>query len=222
MAFFGRTSSRDGAASVNSTHAGHCMLVQPSNVLGRLFAQPFTATFLGAVLDHDYETHRHLLNVGALAARVALAAGFADDDATEVAHAALFHDIGKISVRRSLLSARGPLSPTDWSLLRVHAESGEAMLRAVGVPELARIVRGHHERLDGSGYPDGLRGLEICDATRLLSVADAYDAMRAGRPYAPAIEHAVALQRLEDAPHLFDRDAVAALVRALEAATAFS
>jgi HD-GYP domain-containing protein (c-di-GMP phosphodiesterase class II) len=96
--------------------------------------------------------------------------------------------------------------------MKTHATIGEAILRAHHQDELASIVRGHHERLDGSGYPDGLAGTAISWATRLLSVVDCYDAMRSGRPYAAATPHAEAIQRLTSAPHLFDQDAVAVLV----------
>ena len=181
-------------------------------VLGGLLAQPCTSVLLGAVLLHDYDTHRHLLGVGTLTARVAMTAGFTRTSALQLAKAGLFHDIGKLEVESRILCAREPLTPADWSALRAHAEIGEAMLRARGEHALADIVRGHHERLDGSGYPDGLRGLRIPWPTRLLSVVDAYDAMRAGRPYASAIDHETALERLEDARDQYDPDAVAALV----------
>jgi len=191
------------------------MLVDP--VLGELFAQPFTAAFLGAVLAHDYETHRHLLNVGMLSARVAQTAGLGREEAVLLGQAGLFHDIGKVHIRRALLNARHVLSETEWRILKCHAARGEQMLHAQGATALAAIVRSHHERLDGSGYPDGLRGMQIPWEVRLLSVVDAYDAMRSGRPYAPTIPHEEALERLILADHLFDADAVAALVATLGA-----
>jgi HD-GYP domain-containing protein (c-di-GMP phosphodiesterase class II) len=185
-------------------------------VLSHLLEQPFTSAFLGAVLEHDYDTHRHMLSVGALTARVAMAAGLPYAEAIRIGQAGLFHDVGKIHVPRALLNERAPLRASEWDLIRAHAERGESMLREHGAHDLADIVRGHHERLDGTGYPDGLRGLRISDATRLLSVVDAYDAMRGGRPYAPAVDHDVALERLSTARHLFDADAVRALVDTLD------
>jgi HD-GYP domain-containing protein (c-di-GMP phosphodiesterase class II) len=194
-------------------------------VLSHLLKQPFTSAFLGAVLEHDYDTHRHMLSVGALTARVAMAAGFSYAQAIVIGQAGLFHDVGKIHVSRTLLNERQPLTAAEWDVIRLHSERGEAMLRDYDAHELADIVRGHHERLDGTGYPDGLRGLQISDATRLLSVVDAYDAMRSGRPYAYPVDHDTALERLSSARHLYDVDAVQALVETLdgtEAATSLS
>jgi HD-GYP domain-containing protein (c-di-GMP phosphodiesterase class II) len=191
------------------------MLEDHATALGDIFALPFTAAFLGAILAHDYETHRHLLNVGMLCARVARTAGFAREEAIALGQAGLFHDIGKLHIRRSLLNAEHELTEAEWRILQAHAARGEQMLGARGATGLAAIVRGHHERLDGSGYPDGLRGLAIPDETRMLAVVDAYDAMRSSRPYAAALGHDEALERLVAADHLFDIEATAALVATL-------
>lgn len=134
--------------------------------------------------------------------------------------AALFHDVGKLFVEPSVLNAARPLSDREWESMRSHAELGERILRAHGAEELGRIVRSHHERIDGSGYPDGLRGMAIPWETRLLSVADAYDCLRAGRAYARPISHDAALDRLSNARHLYDLEAVAALISTFEDAEA--
>jgi len=191
------------------------MLEDHGAVLSELFAQPFTSTLLGAILAHDYETHRHLLNVGILCARVARTAGLSREEAIVVGQAGLFHDVGKLHVRVTLLNALHTFSEAEWRIMQAHAARGEQMLNAQGATKLAAIVRAHHERLDGSGYPDGLRGRSIPWETRLLSVVDAYDAMRSGRSYAVAITHEEALGRLITADHLFDPEAVAALVATL-------
>jgi HD-GYP domain-containing protein (c-di-GMP phosphodiesterase class II) len=191
------------------------MLEDHGAVLSELFAQPFTSSLLGAVLAHDYETHRHLLNVGMLCARVARTAGHSREESIVLGQAGLFHDVGKLHVKSKLLNALHDLSEAEWRIMRAHAARGEQLLAAHGATGLAAIVRGHHERLDGSGYPDGLRGLAIPWETRLLSVVDAYDALRSGRPYAAAVMHDEALARLVAADHLYDPDAVAALVTTL-------
>jgi putative nucleotidyltransferase with HDIG domain len=195
------------------------------NVATDMFALPFTMPLLGSMLVHDYETYRHLLGVGVLAMRLAATTGLSRDAALALGQAALFHDVGKLHIDPMLLSAARPLDEREWYVMREHSEIGERMLRARGAAKLARIVRGHHERIDGSGYPDGLRGSAIPWATRLLAVADAYDCLRAGRPYAAPVEHHGALERLDAARHLFDPDAVAALAMTLaprEATTATS
>ena len=185
-------------------------------VLSGLLARPCTAPLLRAVLLHDYDTHRHLLAVGTLTARVAMTAGLSHDDALQLAKAGLFHDIGKLYVDPRILQTDARLTPHDWTVLRAHAEIGESMLRDCGEHELAPIVRAHHERLDGSGYPDGLRGRSISWKTRLLSVVDAYDAMRAGRPYARAVDHDTAIERLLLAREQFDPEAVDVLAATIE------
>jgi HD-GYP domain-containing protein (c-di-GMP phosphodiesterase class II) len=187
------------------------MLDDHGAVLGDLFAQPFTSAYLGAMLAHDYDTHRHLLNVGMLCARVGRAAGLSREESVVLAQAGLFHDIGKLHIRRTLLNAAHELSEAERRILHAHAARGEQMLHSQGASVLATIVRSHHERLDGSGYPDGLYGSAIPRPVRLLAVVDTYDAMRSGRPYAAAISHDEALERLTAAGHLFDADAVAAL-----------
>ena len=190
------------------------------DVAGELFALPFTMTLLNAVLEHDFETHRHLLGAAMLATRIAATAGLTRDEATALGRAALFHDIGKLYVQPALLTAARPLSDLEWDEVRNHPELGEKMLRSHGADDLARIVRSHHERIDGSGYPDGLRGLAIPWETRLLSVADAYDCLRAGRSYARPVSHEAALDRLSNARHLYDLEAVAALIATFDDAEA--
>ncbi len=186
-----------------------------SEVLGELFAQPFTASLLGSVLAHDYDTHHHLIHTGSLAARVGIAAGLSGEGTLALAQAALFHDVGKVYVDRRVLTAPRPLCRSEWNVVREHPARGEAMLLDLGASKLAAVVRSHHERIDGSGYPDQLRGGTIPWKSRLLAVVDCYDAMRSGRPYAPSVGHGEALARLANAPHLFDPDAVDALAAAL-------
>jgi HD-GYP domain-containing protein (c-di-GMP phosphodiesterase class II) len=193
------------------------MLEDPGTVLSEVFAQPFTAAFLSAMLAHDFNTHRHLLNVGMLTVRVAATAGLAYPRIVTLGQAGLFHDVGKLHVSRMLLNARHALDASEWRSLRAHAVRGEQMLHARGARAAAALVRSHHERLDGSGYPDGLRGLAIPWETRLLSVVDAYDCMRSGRPYAAPIGYDEAIARLHTARSLYDPEAVEVLIATLSA-----
>jgi polar amino acid transport system substrate-binding protein len=193
------------------------MLEDSGALLSDLFAQPFTVALLGAILAHDFETHRHLLNVGMLSAYAGATAGLAHPNIVMLGQAGLFHDVGKLHVSRMLLNARHELDASEWFSLRAHAVRGEQMLHARGAPTVAALVRSHHERLDGSGYPDGLRGLAIPWEARLLAVVDAYDCMRAGRPYAAPIAYDEAIARLEAARTLYDPEAVEVLVATLGA-----
>ena len=124
------TTNRVGTEPAPTSSPEHRMLEDHGAVLSRLFALSFTSAFLGAVLEHDYETHRHMLNVGLLCARVAITAGLSRDEAVVLGQAGLFHDIGKLHVRGTLLNARYTLSEAEWRILRAHAARGEQMLRA--------------------------------------------------------------------------------------------
>jgi HD-GYP domain-containing protein (c-di-GMP phosphodiesterase class II) len=100
----------------------------------------------------------------------------------------LLHDVGKIAIPDEILLKPGPLSPSERKHMRTHTIIGEAMLRGIGIlqGEPLRVVRSHHERWDGRGYPDGLAGTQIPLGARVFAVADALDAMTSDRPYRPA------------------------------------
>jgi putative nucleotidyltransferase with HDIG domain len=111
--------------------------------------------------------------------------------------AGLVHDIGKIGLPPGLLEKVGPLTLDERSRMEAHPAIGERILRNVeGYEEIAEVVRNHHERMDGQGYPDGLSAGEIPLLARVLAVADAYDAMTSDRPYRDAMSSAVARLRL--------------------------
>jgi HD-GYP domain-containing protein (c-di-GMP phosphodiesterase class II) len=132
----------------------------------------------------------------------------------ELELAARFHDIGKVAVPEAVLRKPGPLDSHEWELMACHVEWGAELLRHL--PEcgsIARIVRHHHERYDGSGYPDGLRGQQIPLASRIITVCDAFGAMVSDRPYRRALPRAHALAELRDgAGEQFDPAAVAAVL----------
>jgi HD-GYP domain-containing protein (c-di-GMP phosphodiesterase class II) len=128
--------------------------------------------------------------------------------------AAQVHDIGRSTMPPEVLDKAGPLSSADWSLMCQHTTIGERILRSV--PEMfgvARVVRSSHERYDGRGYPDGLRGKQIPLASRILLCAEAYHAMQRERPHRPARSPAEALEEIaEHAGRQFDPLVVAALM----------
>ena len=130
----------------------------------------------------------HGLNVAVLAAAVCRRLGLGTAPARTVTRAAFFHDVGKLWIAPSLLDRRGSLDARASALLRRHPAFGERMLRrAAGLEGLAPLVRSSHERWDGTGYPDGLRGDRIPLGARIIAICDTWDAMRSDRPYRAAL-----------------------------------
>lgn len=132
----------------------------------------------------------------------------------ETAHGFLLHDIGKIGIPERLLLKSGPLSPSEWSVMRTHPVMGAHIVTPIRVlGEAVDVVRFHHERFDGDGYPHGLKGAEIPLAARIFSVVDAFDAMTSDRPYRKARSVARALEELRRcAGSQFDPEVVKAFV----------
>ena len=130
---------------------------------------------------------------------------------------AMIHDIGKISIPAEILNRPGRLSTPEFEIIKSHAEIGYEIIKDIDFPwPVATMVRQHHERLDGSGYPQGLKGDAICLEARILGVADTVDAMSAHRPYRPALGVEKALAVIEAGRgRTFDADVVDACVRLL-------
>lgn len=117
------------------------------------------------------------------------------------------HDIGKVGIPDQILFQQGRLTPEQWAIMRTHTIRGEQICRHVtGLKPVLPIIRHHHERWDGSGYPDGLRGPDIPLLARVLQVADIYDALTSPRPYKPAYPVKEALRILESETELGYRD----------------
>jgi diguanylate cyclase (GGDEF)-like protein len=143
------------------------------------------------------ELDEHSNKVAELATKVACRLGVVGDALEEISRAAQLHDIGKVAIPDRILNKPTSLNRTDWQCIRNHTVLGESILD--GAPALrgvARLVRASHERWDGSGYPDNLRGDEIPLGARIVSVCDAYEAMTSDRPYRGAIAHETACQEL--------------------------
>lgn len=158
----------------------------------------------------DPYTAGHQRKVAQLAGAIAREMGQGERFVEGVVLASLVHDIGKISVPSELLSKPGKLTPLEFELIRVHPEAGASILGSIELPwPLAEIVRQHHERLDGSGYPKGLTGEAILREARVLAVADVVEAMASHRPYRPALGVSRALEEITAGRGLlFDADAV--------------
>jgi putative nucleotidyltransferase with HDIG domain len=180
------------------------------------------ATALVATLDaRDRYTAGHSAAVAIYARDIAVRMGLSDDDQQMVHLCGLVHDIGKIGLPPGLLEKPGALTLDERRQMEQHSAIGEHILRKVeDYGEIAKIVRHHHERIDGEGYPDGILGEDIPLLSRIISVADAYNAMTSDRPYRDAMPSRVARLRLAQAVETqFDTHVVAAFEAILAGAT---
>ena len=176
-----------------------------------------THALIRALADSDGETYAHSLQVAATATAVARRLGVQGEELVDIEFGALLHDIGKLCLPRALLSKPGRLTEAERALIRKHPEWGATMVESIpGLHAVAAIVRFHHERPDGRGYPHGLSHFEIPLAARIVAVCDAHGAMTKTRPYRAALMHNAALAELErHAGAQFDPDAVEALIEYL-------
>ncbi len=157
--------------------------------------------FARAIDARDPYTAGHSERVAAYTLTLARGVGLPDSELETIRRAGLLHDIGKVGVRDAVLLKPGRLEPEERALMEAHTVIGHRMLD--GLPFLVEAlpaVRGHHERWDGTGYPDGLAGTAIHPHARLMAVADAYDAMTSVRPYRAALSHEEAARRVRAEP----------------------
>ena len=163
----------------------------------------------------DPYTAGHENRVSIIAADIAREMGWSEERCHSLQLAGLVHDIGKIAIPAEILTKPSRLTPLEYEMIKTHAERGYEILKNVKGPvPIAQIIRGHHERMDGSGYPRGLKGDEILLETRVLAVADVLESMASHRPYRPALGLDAGLEELQlHRGTWFDEDVVDALVR---------
>jgi putative two-component system response regulator len=168
------------------------------------------------IADRDAYAHSH--RVAALAARIARALGLPAEEIATLERAALFHDVGKLAMPEAVLRKPAPLTPDELSVIRLHAQIAADLI--AGVPYLSaasEIVRDAHERIDGLGYPNGSHAADVSVGARILSVADAYDAMTRPRVFRDAITTREALLEIERcAGTQFDPAVVATFKRVVQ------
>ncbi len=140
-----------------------------------------------AVEARDAYTGKHAERVAAYGIQIAGALGLPRPEAPEIEFGFLLHDIGKLAIPDAILYKPGELTDEERALMAKHPEIGAAILGEIEfLADAAKVVRSHHERWDGSGYPDGLAGEEIPLAARVFALADVFDALTSDRPYRPA------------------------------------
>jgi putative nucleotidyltransferase with HDIG domain len=176
------------------------------------------ASLSNALEAKDEYTSQHTEEVVRLAVSVAAELGLDLDGVRNIELGAVLHDIGKVRVPEAILNKPGPLTEAEWAVMKTHPEVGEKILRPIkSLNAILPIVRHHHERWDGTGYPDRLVGRRIPLGARIVAVCDAYRAMTEDRPYRVALSHEEARQELETgAGSQFDSDCVEALMQAVD------
>lgn len=150
-----------------------------------------------AVEAKDVETFGHVRRVSGYALAIGSRMCLSSSDLRSLVVAAEMHDVGKISIPGSILAKPGPLTDEEFAVLKTHTVRGyEIAEKVTALRRLAGVIKAHHERFDGDGYPDGLAGEEIPQLARIISVADTYDAMRSKRPYRDGVSHLEAMAEL--------------------------
>lgn len=165
----------------------------------------------------DAYTSGHSLRVKEFAVKTAVQLGYTGDRLAHIELGSRLHDIGKIGTREAVLNKPGPLDAEEFEHIKLHAPLGERILQPFlsESPQVLSIVRSHHERMDGSGFPDGLVGERIPLEARIVAVADAYDAMTTNRAYRPSRGPAAAVDELRrSCGSHFDGEVVEAFLRA--------
>ena len=176
-----------GQAAIAIDNAIMCKELQISNIELNL-AYDVTIEGLSRALDlRDKETEEHTRRVTEITMKLASALGFVEADLVHIRRGAILHDIGKVAIPDQILFKRGPLVEEEWKIMRRHPEIAVELLSPVGylAPALD-IPHWHHEKWNGTGYPDGLAGERIPFPARLFAFADVYDALISDRPYRPA------------------------------------
>ncbi len=147
----------------------------------------------------DTYTAGHCVRLATFAVELGERLGCSEDEVGALRLGGFLHDLGKIAVPDGVLLKPGPLSVEEWRMMREHPDAGDRLARPMRTLALVRpIIRHHHERVDGQGYPDKLVGEEIPFLARIMAIVDVYDALRTRRPYKPSLEELEALRLLND------------------------
>ncbi len=163
------------------------ILTDQKNAMSRLFEQTATA-LVNAIDAKDNYSHGHSIRVAEYSEMMAKMLGKSKDECRKIYYAGLLHDVGKIGIHDNIINKKGKLTVEEYDTIKEHPVKGNQILSSIGeYPFLCIGAHYHHERYDGTGYPDGLKGDDIPEIARIISVADAYDAMSSNRSYRQVI-----------------------------------
>ncbi|MGH7559633.1 MAG: tetratricopeptide repeat protein [Gemmatimonadales bacterium] len=169
----------------------------------------------------DTYTHGHCERVAEYAVTVARAIGLDDMQQTTIRLGAYLHDLGKVKVPHEVLNKPGRLTPGEFELMKLHPVYGVEMLQEIDFPwDIKPIIRWHHEKLDGTGYPDRLRGDEIPVSAQIIGIVDVYDALTTTRSYRGAMDHPTALAEMARCRHYWREDVYTAFLASVRDARA--
>jgi HD-GYP domain-containing protein (c-di-GMP phosphodiesterase class II) len=149
------------------------------------------------VEEKDIYTHNHGVRVRDYSLKIAKILGFSSERLENIVFASLCHDVGKVFVPDEILNKPGKLTEEEFDLIKKHPVDGAKMARGTFMEKLDEIIAQHHERIDGSGYPYGLKGYEILLEAKIIAIADSFDAMTSDRSYRKAMEMEVAFKELK-------------------------
>jgi HD-GYP domain-containing protein (c-di-GMP phosphodiesterase class II) len=173
---------------------------------------PAASTVMFELWEHlDAGTRAHLVRVGRLARDLARHIGLTAKEEAQSCLAGLFHDIGKLGIPQEIVAKAAPLNPAETRLMQSHPETGALWLRGIVGAGVLDAIRHHHERMDGRGYPDAIPADELPTVSRLVAVADTYDAITSDRPYRLARSPGEACRELRSGLQL-DPDLVEELI----------
>jgi putative two-component system response regulator len=173
-----------------------------------------------AVEAKDVYTQGHIQRVATLSRDLAKRMNFSQNDIEAIRLGGILHDIGKIGIAANILNKPGPLDPEEWEEMMTHPDAGYRICRPLekNLGAAVSVIRHHHEKLDGSGYPDGLKGDDIPLTSQLMAVVDIYDALVTDRPYRKAMprEKAFSILREESETGKLNKDIVSSLIEMIE------
>jgi len=159
--------------------------------------------------EKDMYTHNHGDRVGRYSIEIANKLKLSDDMVERIAYASLFHDIGKVNVPDAILKKSSTLTKEEFDEIKKHPGYGAKLVENTYFKDLSKVIREHHEKVDGTGYPSGLKGDEICLEARIIAIADSYDAMTSDRPYRKGMTPSQALSEIKkDAGSHYDSELV--------------
>ena len=173
--------------------------------------------YINALCNYDEWIYTHSINVAMISIMIAVEIGYRDEDLRILGLGALMHDVGMLFVPKSIIEKKTTLTDNEMEVIRRHCEFGMSSLERFNLPqEYIDIIMQHHERLDGSGYPYGLKGDEICRNARVVMVANAIDAITSYRPYRPPYEMNTAIEMLRSEEEKYPQDIITLLEEILK------